>query len=147
MLAVEENIRRRAEIVLEALSWLGTPYRHQASTKGHGTDCLGLVRGLYRTFVGTEPEALPPYAPRMAPHGGEPLLEGAERILVATETAQPGDIMLFRMRRSHPVSHCGVMVAPRRFIHAYEGRAVLTSAYCAGWRRRTAAVFSLPEIS
>ncbi len=26
--------------------WLGTPYVHQASTRGAGADCLGLIRGI-----------------------------------------------------------------------------------------------------
>ncbi|HWW12917.1 MAG TPA: peptidase P60, partial [Brevundimonas sp.] len=46
-----------------ARSWLGTPYRHQASMKGQGADCLGLVRGVWREVVGAEPEATPAYVP------------------------------------------------------------------------------------
>jgi cell wall-associated NlpC family hydrolase len=50
----------RAAIVAEARSWIGTPYRHQASLKGVGTDCLGLLRGVWRGVIGAEPEAVPP---------------------------------------------------------------------------------------
>jgi len=35
----------RQLIVVETRDWIGTPYRHQASLKGVGCDCLGLVRG------------------------------------------------------------------------------------------------------
>ncbi|HXO72313.1 MAG TPA: peptidase P60, partial [Bradyrhizobium sp.] len=38
-----------AAIVAEARSWIGTRYCHQASLKGVGCDCLGLVRGVWRT--------------------------------------------------------------------------------------------------
>ena len=38
----------RAAIVAEARAWIGTPYRHQASLKGIGCDCLGLLRGIWR---------------------------------------------------------------------------------------------------
>ncbi len=31
----------REDIVRAARGWIGTPYRHQASLKGVGTDCLG----------------------------------------------------------------------------------------------------------
>jgi hypothetical protein len=41
-----EGEARRALIVAAARGWLGTPYRHQASVKGEGADCLGLVRGV-----------------------------------------------------------------------------------------------------
>jgi len=43
-----------------ARSWIGTPYVHQASVKGVGCDCLGLLRGVWRELVGAEPEKMPP---------------------------------------------------------------------------------------
>ncbi|MFL5163197.1 MAG: peptidase P60, partial [Microvirga sp.] len=43
-------------ILAEARSWIGTPYRHQASLKGIGCDCLGLLRGVWRGVMGREPE-------------------------------------------------------------------------------------------
>ena len=46
-----------------ARGWIGTPYRHQASLKGVGCDCLGLVRGVWREVMGEEPEAPPAYRP------------------------------------------------------------------------------------
>src|SRR5688572_25297534 len=52
---------RRDQIVAAARDWIGTPYRHQASLKGVGCDCLGLVRGVWREHYGAEPEAPPPY--------------------------------------------------------------------------------------
>ncbi len=58
--------RHRDAIVAEATSWLGTPYRHQASLKGVGCDCLGLLRGVWRAFHGDEPEAMPAYTPDWA---------------------------------------------------------------------------------
>jgi NlpC/P60 family putative phage cell wall peptidase len=36
----------RAAVVAEARSWIDTPYRHQASLKGVGCDCGGLIRGV-----------------------------------------------------------------------------------------------------
>ena len=65
---------RRDEIVVAARGWLGTPYRHQASRKGAGCDCLGLVRGVWRELVGPEPARLPPYTPDWAEVTGEKTL-------------------------------------------------------------------------
>ena len=56
----------RSLIVAETRAWIGTPYRHQASLKGVGCDCLGLVRGVWRATIGDEPECAPPYAPDWA---------------------------------------------------------------------------------
>jgi NlpC/P60 family putative phage cell wall peptidase len=36
----------RQQIVDEARTWIGTPWRHQAMTKGVGADCLGFLAGL-----------------------------------------------------------------------------------------------------
>ena len=143
----EAAIAVRARVVLEALAWLGTPYRHQASVKGAGTDCLGLVRGVFRATCGRETEVPPPYPARLSPAQGEVLLAAATRHLIRRERAEPGDVLLFRMRRTHPVSHCGILVSPRRFVHAYEGQGVLSTAWDEGWQRRTAAIFAFPEAS
>ena len=42
----------RDAIVAAARGWIGTPYVHQASVKGLGCDCLGLLRGLWREMAG-----------------------------------------------------------------------------------------------
>lgn len=36
----------RADIVAEARAWIGTPFQHQAHSKGVATDCAGVVRGV-----------------------------------------------------------------------------------------------------
>ena len=139
--------------VAAARGWLGTPYRHQASMKGEGADCLGLVRGVWREVVGEEPEATPAYAPDWAEVGGaETLLEAAGRWLVekpATEMA-PGDVLLFRMAEGAAVKHCAILSdvgGPEpRMIHAYWGRAVVESWMGPWWTRRLAAVFAWPEM-
>src|SRR5690606_10394391 len=78
MSRLQSDVRRKA--VVEALSWVGTPYRHQASTKGLGCDCLGLVRGVWRALYGEEPETPGPYAPDWAEAGGtDRLLDAARR--------------------------------------------------------------------
>src|SRR6476660_700817 len=92
----------RSDIVAETRRWIGTPYRHQASLRGVGCDCLGLVRGVWRALYGEEPEAPPPYAADWAEAAApeEPLLAAALRHLVLRElaAAQPGDVLLFRWR-------------------------------------------------
>ena len=50
------------QIAAAARGWCGTPYAHQASLKGTGTDCLGLVRGVWREVMGAEPEHAPAYS-------------------------------------------------------------------------------------
>lgn len=135
-------------IVQEALSWTGTPYRHQGSAKGIGCDCLGLVRGVWRTVYGVEAELPGAYAPDWAEAGGEDLLlAAARRHCVEKPKAEmaPSDLVLFRWRPQLPAKHAGILLAGGRFIHAYQGHAVVVSTLAPQWRRRIAGVFAFPE--
>ena len=142
----------RTRALAEARSWIGTPYRHQASVRGVGCDCLGLVRGVWRRLYGAEPEPLPAYSPDWAERGGEEtLLEAARRRLVEIpiETARAGDVLLFRMAREAPAKHCGILSSvdgpEPRLIHAYWGRSVVESWMGDWWASRCAAAFTWPE--
>lgn len=137
----------RLAILAEARDWIGTPYRHQASAKGAGCDCLGLVRGVWRAFHGEEPEATPAYTPDWAERqGAETLLAAARRHLIETnlDAAAPGDVLLFRMDTSSPIKHAAFLDEEERLIHAYWGRAVVRSRFAPWWRARRAAAFSFP---
>lgn len=140
----------RAAAIAEALTWVGTPYRHQASAKGVGCDCLGLLRGVWRALYGHEPEAAGPYAPDWAETAAtDRLLMAARRHCIELPVGQmsAGDIVLFRWRRHLPAKHVGILVAADRFVHAYQGQAVVVSALVPHWRRRIAGVFAFAPIS
>ena len=137
-------ISRRA-ILGEARDWIGTPYRHQASAKGAGCDCLGLVRGVWRALYGAEPQAAPPYTPDWAEQGEETLLAAARCYLRETNGAAPGDVLLFRMDASAPAKHAAILDEDERMIHAYWGRAVVRSRFAPWWRARLAGAFSFPD--
>jgi NlpC/P60 family putative phage cell wall peptidase len=136
-------------VLLIAESWIGTSYRHQASLKGVGCDCLGLVRGIWRELYGHEPELPPPYAPDWAERSGEDrLMDAALRHFgppLPSAEALPGDLLLFRWRPQLAAKHAGILSAERQFIHAYEQAAVIASPLVPSWRRRIAAVFRFPE--
>src|SRR6266446_2419395 len=105
----------RTTIVAEARSWVGTPYRHQASLKGVGCDCLGLVRGVWRAVLGAEPEAVPAYAPDWAEAANSELLAAAAArhlTAIAGADVRPGDLMLFRWRTGIAAKHAAIATAP-----------------------------------
>lgn len=138
-------------VVLAARGWIGTPYVHQASCRGAGCDCLGLLRGLWREIHGCEPEAVPAYTPDWSePSGEERLWAAAARHLAPRHlgAATPGDVLLFRMRDGGVAKLVGVQAdcgsAPS-FIHAYSGRGVVESALTPPWARRLVARFAFPE--
>lgn len=134
-----------------ARDWLGTPYIHQASQKGVASDCLGLIRGVWRELYGEEPEAAPDYTPDWGEFGShELLMDGAMRHMLAVERAAalaPGQVLLFRMRAGAVAKHLGIVSAAGdapRFIHAYTHHGVIDSPLTAPWRNRIAARFRFP---
>lgn len=135
----------RDAALAEARRWIGTPYRHQASLRGAGADCLGLVRGVWRAIYGKEPEDTPPYSPRWDAAGDDLLMEAAERWFVPVATAAPGDVLLFRLKPGLPARHCGFLSGPDTLIHAYWGRAVSETALTPWWRRKIAGSFQFPS--
>lgn len=140
-----------AEIVATARSWIGTPYVHQASAPGAGSDCLGLIRGVWRSLYGHEPEVPPPYTADWGEFGeAELLMAGAARHLVpvAREGAlEPGQVLLFRMRAGAVAKHLGILSeagSEPRFVHAYTHHGVVESPLALPWRNRIAARFRFP---
>lgn len=143
---------RIAERVLEeARDWLGTPYLHQASVKGVGSDCLGLIRGIWRALYGAEPCMVPPYSADWAEISREEGLWRAATLWLVPRPAGAapalGDVILFRMREGGIAKHLGVQSVVGegpRFIHAYSGHDVCESMLTGPWARRIAARFSFP---
>lgn len=139
----------RERILSIAKEWIDTPYQHQASARGAGCDCLGLIRGIWREIYGNEPMGVPSYTPDWAESlGQETLLQAARSCLtpIPKDTAVPGDVLLFRMAPNVPCKHIAIMSGVDRIIHAYWGRAVVESYFVPYWTRRHAFSFSFPTL-
>ena len=148
--AAPEMTPQEARVLREAQRWLGTPWHHQASRCGVGTDCLGLARGIWRALYGREPYGLPSY-PRTVPAGSaEVILDLAGRYLQpvpqprARVSARPGQLLVFRMHRDFPARHLAILSAPTRMIHALSDRAVMETGFSAWWQKRCVAVYAFP---
>jgi NlpC/P60 family putative phage cell wall peptidase len=136
---------RTSQIVSFARSWIGTPYVHQASVKGVGCDCLGLLRGVWRELRGGEPESPPPYSADWAEaRGEESLRDGLARHLTAIDIKDiaPGDVALFRMVARGPAKHCAI-VGNGTLIHARQNKRVSEEVFTSAWRRKLAYAFRL----
>lgn len=146
--------RQGALIVLAARGWIGTPYQHQASLKGIGCDCLGLLRGIWRDVLGREPEVPAPYTPGWAESlepgkaPAEPLMDAAFRHLVPVQGGlpEPGDVLVFRWRPHLAAKHLAILSAPGLMIHAHDGACVCEVAFSPWWQRHMAATFRFPEL-
>ena len=140
------NFRRR--VLYEARKWIGTPYLHQASVCGRGCDCLGLIRGVWRSVLGNEPEQAPSYSSDWAESGDhEPMLEAASRWFTKLDRKEAcaGDLVLFRWHRSSVVKHAGILSGHNCFIHAYERAGVVETHLGSHWQKRIVAAFRFPD--
>ncbi|WP_338722968.1 hypothetical protein [Devosia sp. XK-2] len=137
------------QIVDAARAWLGTPYRHRASTLGAGCDCLGLLRGVWRKLYGDEPAIVPAYRANWRGQGHDASLRlAAERFLMpAAGPGEAGQIVLFRLGGAAEPRHCGILVAPDRFIHAQEHLGVVEANLTAAWLSRVSGFYWFPGSS
>ena len=148
MSADTEPVRPTREgIVACARGWIGTPYHHQASCRGVGADCLGLVRGVWRELYGADAELPPAYSRDWAEASGqETLLGAAARHLVpiATLHADAGDVVVFRLRIGLVAKHTAILTSRSTFVHAMEGGPACEASLTSWWQRRIAGAFSFP---
>lgn len=138
---------RRAAIVAEARSWIGTPYHSDAAIKGVGVDCARFVAEVY-VAAGIVPRfAVPDYPPDWFLHSDDERLKRfVESLGVSTPVAEsdvgPGDLALYRIGRSY--AHCAIVVDwPREIVHAHLlSKCVRASgAFDADLRRRRDVLF------
>jgi NlpC/P60 family putative phage cell wall peptidase len=108
-----------ADLVTEARSWLGTPFHWQASLKGVGCDCKGLIWGVARALG--LPEADSRFA-GIADYGRRvpvpTLLRGMAATFDRVTDPAPGDVLLFVM--AGQPQHLGIH-AGEHVIHTYNG--------------------------
>lgn len=95
--------RRANEVLVRAISLVGTPYRYGGNTPAGGFDCSGLVGYVFLDAAGLR-----------LPRSTTALMElGSRR--VARGDLQPGDLVLFTPTGG---GHVGIYVGEGRFVHA-----------------------------
>lgn len=111
---------KRAEIVREALSWVGTPFHDHSGVKGAGCDCLHLVWRVAQARGFASPGDPPAYKPQWFQHRGEALfLEGLIRY-GAHQVANPlpGDFAMYNFGRH--AAHAAIIIDGNSLVHAYK---------------------------
>ena len=95
-----------SDLVMQAMNFLGVPYRLGGNSAEQGFDCSGFTRHVFENSLGL---VLPRRADQQARHGG--------LLSVKREELKPGDLVFFNtMRRAF--SHVGIYVGEGKFIHA-----------------------------
>ena len=102
---VRQTVSTKAsELVLNAMGFLGVPYRRQQARHRAHCDCSGFVRAMYEQTIGL---ALPRKAAQQA----------AATQKIDRSDLQPGDLVFFNTMR-HAFSHVGIYVGDGKFIHS-----------------------------
>ena len=102
---VGKTVRNKAsELVVDAMGFLGVPYKRGGNTADTGFDCSGFVRAIYQQSVGL-----------LLPRRAEQQAAATQRI-DKTEL-QPGDLVFFNTLQ-RAFSHVGIYVGEGKFIHS-----------------------------
>lgn len=102
---VRQSVSDKAsELVVNAMGFLGVPYRRGGNSAETGFDCSGFVRAMYEQSIGL-------ILPRRAEQ------QAAATQNIETNELKPGDLVFFNtMRRTF--SHVGIYVGDGKFIHS-----------------------------
>jgi cell wall-associated NlpC family hydrolase len=95
---------RASELVVNAMGFLGVPYRRGGNSAETGFDCSGFVRAMYQSTVGL-------ILPRRAKE------QAAATEKIDKKDLQPGDLVFFNTMR-HAFSHVGIYIGEGKFIHS-----------------------------
>ena len=115
---------RASSAAMQALAYLGTPYRAGGLSPQTGFDCSGLVAYAYREGAGL---ALPRNTFELS-HLGQP---------IARDALRPGDLVFYNTQRRE-YSHVGIYLGEDRFIHAPAtgGEVRVENLHAGYWMRR-----------
>ena len=124
-----------ADVALQALALVGTPYRFGGDEPARGFDCSGLVRHVARAVLGVD-----------LPRTSEAIARASRP--VSRAELQGGDLVFFNTRGQRN-SHVGVYLGDGRFVHAPSRNGlvrveVLTDRY---WHARFNGARRLPGVT
>ena len=95
---------KTSELVVNAMGYLGVPYRRGGNTAETGFDCSGFVKAMYEQTVGL-------ILPRKAEQ------QAADTRQIDRSELQPGDLVFFNTLR-RAFSHVGIYIGDGKFIHS-----------------------------
>ena len=108
---------RRAAVIAEAQSWIGTPFHHGQMLKAAGCDCLTFIVGVFVSAGIVVRPKIPFYRPDFMMHQAEEtyllgLLEHGREV----KAPQPADVAIFKWGRIY--AHAGIVVDWPWMLHA-----------------------------
>ncbi len=105
--SVRNSVRDTAsDLVMQAMNFLGVPYRRGGNTEEAGFDCSGFTRHIFEGSVGL-----------VLPRRADEQAKAAGLLNINRQELKPGDLVFFNtMKRTF--SHVGIYVGDDKFIHS-----------------------------
>ena len=105
--SVRNSVRDTAsDLVMQAMNFLGVPYRRGGNTEETGFDCSGFTRLVFENSVGL-----------VLPRRADEQAHAAGLLNINRQELKPGDLVFFNtMKRTF--SHVGIYVGDDKFIHS-----------------------------
>ena len=105
--SVRNSVRDTAsDLVMQAMNFLGVPYRRGGNTEETGFDCSGFTRQVFENSLGL-----------VLPRRADEQASAAGLLNINRQELKPGDLVFFNtMKRTF--SHVGIYVGDDKFIHA-----------------------------
>jgi cell wall-associated NlpC family hydrolase len=102
-----EQVRDGAsDLVINAMNFLGVPYRRGGNTAESGFDCSGFTRHVFENSIGL-----------LLPRRSAEQANASGLLKVQKDELRPGDLVFFNtMRRAF--SHVGIYIGDGKFVHA-----------------------------
>jgi NlpC/P60 family putative phage cell wall peptidase len=140
--------------VSEARTWIGTPWQHQARSRGAGVDCAGLVIGVARA-LGLVPTDMDVNHYSRMPDGHSLLAHCGEWMhRIHADDAQPGDVLVMRfdMHPQHLAIVADYLHGGLSIVHALDCRdrkraRVLEHRLAPELRSKIVAAYVLPGVA
>lgn len=135
----------RADIVVEARKYIGTPFQHQGRLVRAGVDCIGMLAGVAKV-LGLTSYDVPSYS--RYPEGDDLISEldkALERIPV--EEAREGDVLVFWFSKFTRIPQHLALKTSVGMLHTHQGIGrVVEHGLTKKWLRRLCRAYRFPGV-
>lgn len=112
----------RADLVREALAWVGTPSKWQGMVKGVAADCRAPILGAAKALGLPEGEVLEvQFSSYARANYSDQLLAGLRAALIPHSEILPGNVLVLPVGRKFDCAHLAMVTFDNRMVHCYPG--------------------------
>lgn len=126
---VHKMTRPQKDLIDEARTWIGTPYKYGGAEKGCGADCSGMVMSAYEVATGIK---IPRNSAKQAEFCN----------VIDSKDVKIGDLVFFATGKdTKKVSHVGIISGEDTFIHSSSSKGVIETQLSLPYFQRTFIMF------